>query len=96
MFDYLNITVQQVDTDWDRKTKFGKSENIYTNYPVRICKQEDFGDPNDALNIKNFKSWDGFIILCPDLPKGKHLVFKNDPSMIKSKYANIRVQKCVK
>ena len=38
-----------------------------TNYPVRLCTQDDFG--HTEIAIKNFKSWAGgtWSVLCPDM-----------------------------
>ena len=36
-------------------------------YPPRYCRQEDFGDTEEAQSV--FNSWNGITILCPDVPK---------------------------
>ena len=40
-------------------------------YPVRRCHQNDFGSSTKAKEL--FDSWNGFILVCPDLKKEDRL-----------------------
>ena len=60
-----------------------------------MCKLEDL-DPKPNANTKRyFKTWDGFTILCPDVPEGFDFKLYGEAYNTTSGHINIRVQKCI-
>jgi len=53
---------------------------------------EDFGYHRDSDSI--FKSWEGFTILCPDLPLGEGFTIKGDLGSMQSKRMLFQVNMC--
>ena len=61
-------------------------------YPVRRCHQNDFGSSTKAKEL--FESWNGFILVCPDLKKEDRLKFEGDLAAMVSKSIGVKFEMC--
>ena len=71
---------------------FEKKEYNETRYPVRACREEDFGDTDYARRM--FDTWKGYVLACPDLKNGTELWFMGDQSSLQSKYVGVKFERC--
>ena len=86
------MTAVQQDIDW---YKVNTDEfTIETKFHMHLCKQEDFG--TDEQSIKLFKSWTGYMIMCPELvnDEGQELKFNGAKGMMRTSSVTFRVERC--
>ena len=56
---YFTISIIQYSDNHDKK------EFNETRYPVRTCREEDFGESEYSKKI--FASWKNYVLVCPDI-----------------------------
>jgi hypothetical protein len=83
---YFTVKYVQQRNDW-YKLEFPEED-----IPVKQCTQEDFGTTEEQKKL--FAAWDGFVLVCPDLPEGKSLEFYNDAAAMISSSVAVKFEKC--
>ena len=73
---YVQFSFRQQIIDFYKSESKGRFE--FKEYPVKQCKQEDFG--YGKQDIINFESWAGFSLICPDFKPGEGLVLEGEPA----------------
>jgi len=65
---YVDIYFLQVSDDY--VTVAGKNTQKTKRFEARQCTQDDFG--SEKWEKAFYDSWEGFSIICPDIPEGEH------------------------
>lgn len=83
----------QVDTDW---TKSGDDFMKEYDFEMKPCTVEDFGTDETAAGY--FYSWNGFILMCPELTNkdGKNLTLDGAWGFNQTSRIEFRVDLCNK
>ena len=70
----------------------GKNTQIKKRYEARNCTPEEFG--SKPWEKAFYDSWDGFSIICPDIPEGEHFKLEGDNNKMHGQYYEFTMDRC--
>ena len=81
-----------MNVDWYKKESEGRFNN--SNYKIRQCTKDDFAQVEGA-DDKFYQLWEGYSLLCPDIPKGDGFKLQGSPASMISKNFQFSIKKCL-
>jgi hypothetical protein len=88
---YKNLDVYYIERTIDWYKPAGKRVTK-RRFEAKPCELEDFGDPKYGKKI--YDTWDGFSIMCPDVPKGQEIHLQGDPSTMVGTSFDFIIDRC--
>ena len=91
---YINFYYVQTIEDWTKWFQ-DPSASPYTDIYYRAieCEQSHFGDSEDAKKL--FQSWQGFLLICPDIYNQTHFHLSGKLGDNKTTHLSFRVERCI-